>query len=62
MTKLTWEDIEKMTDELAMKIRAADFKPDYIIGIITGGLIPLYFMARKLDCVSLGQTRVPGIF
>ncbi len=38
-----------MTDELATKIKTSGFKPDYIIGITTAGLIPLYFMARKLD-------------
>lgn len=49
MTKLTWEDIEKMTDEIAAKIKASGFKPDYIIGLTTGGLIPLYFMVKKLE-------------
>ena len=49
MIKLTWDDIERLTDELAVKIKASDFKPDYIIGITTGGLIPLYFLARKLE-------------
>ena len=36
-------------DELAGKIKASGFKPDYIVGITTGGLIPLYFLAKKLD-------------
>ena len=49
MKKLSWEDIEKITDELADNIKARRFKPDYIIGITTGGLIPLYFLAKKLD-------------
>ncbi len=49
MEKLTWQNIEEMTDELAAKIQASDFKPDYIIGITISGLIPLYFLARKLD-------------
>ena len=49
MTKLTWEDVEDITDKLADKIKGSDFNPDYIIGITTGGLIPLYFMIRKLD-------------
>ncbi|MBP9732673.1 MAG: hypothetical protein KBD29_04430 [Candidatus Magasanikbacteria bacterium] len=48
MRKLSWEDIEKMTDELAEKIKISGFRPDYIIGITTAGLIPLYFLARKL--------------
>ena len=51
MTKLTWEDLEKITDELAAKIKTDGFKPDYIIGLTVGGLIPLYFMVRKLDNV-----------
>lgn len=49
MIKLTWDDIERLTDELAVKIKASGFTPDYIVGITTGGLIPLYFLARKLD-------------
>lgn len=50
MTKLSWDDVEKITDELASKIKASGFMPDYIIGITTGGLIPLYFLAKRLDC------------
>lgn len=49
MKKLSWADVEKITDELAEKIKASGFTPDYIIGITTGGLIPLYFLAKKLS-------------
>ena len=49
MKKLSWEDIEEITDKLADKIKASGFKPDYIVGITTGGLIPLYFLIKKLD-------------
>ena len=52
MIKLTWDDIENITDELATKIKASGFKPDYIIGITAGGLIPLYFLAKKLENIS----------
>lgn len=52
MTKLSWEDVEKITDELATKIKASGFVPYYIIGITTGGLIPLYFLAKKLDDID----------
>jgi len=52
MVKLSWEDIEKITDELANKIKVSGFNPDYIIGITTGGLIPLYFLAKKLDDID----------
>ena len=53
MKKLSWEQIDKSLEELADKIKASDFKPDYIIGITTGGLIPLYFLAKKLDINSI---------
>lgn len=49
MKKLSWGDIEEITDELADKIKASGFEADYIIGITTGGLIPLYFLSKKLD-------------
>ncbi len=52
MTKLTWEDVEKIADELAESILKSNFQPDYIIGITAGGLIPLYFLARKLNLVD----------
>lgn len=49
MKKLSWNDIEKITGELAEKIKASGFNPDYIVGITTGGLIPLYFLTKKLN-------------
>jgi len=49
MTKLSWEDVEKAIDELADKIEASGFKPDYIVGVTTGGLIPLSLLAKKLQ-------------
>lgn len=48
MIKLSWKDVEKTTDKLAKKIKASGFKPDYIIGITTGGLIPLSLLAKRL--------------
>lgn len=53
MNKLSWKDVEKAADELAAKILASGFVPDCIIGITTGGLIPLYFLANKLDIDSI---------
>jgi len=49
MKKLSWEQIEEVVDELAGKIKASGFQPDYIIGITMGGLIPLYLIAKRLD-------------
>lgn len=48
MKKITWEDVEKMTDKIADDIMVSGFVPDRIIGITAGGLIPLYFLSIKL--------------
>ena len=53
MKKLSWEDIEEITDKLADKIKVSGFKPDYIVGITTGGLIPLYFLIKKLGIYNI---------
>lgn len=63
MKMLSWEDIEKITDQLAEKIKANNFVPDYLIGITTGGLIPLYFLAKKLKVdniftISIGKRSI----
>lgn len=53
MKKLYWNDIEEIADSLANKIIMNGFKPDYIIGITTGGLIPLYFLTKKLKIKNI---------
>jgi len=49
MKKFSWEQVEKAIEELGNKIKSSGFKPDYIIGITTGGLIPLALLAKQLD-------------
>ena len=48
MITLSWTDVENIADELAQKIKASEFVPDYIVGVARGGLIPLYFLAKQL--------------
>ncbi len=48
MRNLYWEDIEKATKELADKIRISGFRPEYIIGITAGGLVPLGLLVKQL--------------
>jgi len=60
---LSWEDIEGAVADLAEKIEASGFVPDYIIGIATGGLIPLYFLANKLaveNILTISATKHEG--
>lgn len=49
MLELSWKDIDRMADELAGKIKESGFKPDYLVGIAVGGLIPLGLLAKRLD-------------
>ena len=53
MTKFSWDDIEKLSYELADKVKASGFAPDYLIGITTGGLIPLALVAKRLGSKNL---------
>ena len=45
----SWEDISTLSEELALKIKASGFAPDYLVGITVGGLIPLGLFAKKVN-------------
>lgn len=47
--QFSWKEIDAFVDELVAKIKASGFVPDCLIGITTGGLIPLGLLAKKLD-------------
>lgn len=49
MTNLSWQDIDGVTDKLIKEIKNSGFKPDYLVGITVGGLIPLGLLAKGLD-------------
>lgn len=48
MTNLSWKDIDDITEELIKNIKTSGFKPDYLVGITVGGLIPLGMLAKGL--------------
>lgn len=45
---LSWQDIEDISKDIAAKVINSDFEPDYLIGITTGGLIPLALISKEL--------------
>lgn len=49
MVYLSWEEVENMADDLAKRVKTSGFKPDFLIGITTGGLIPLGLLAKRLE-------------
>ena len=50
---LSWEEVDKMADDLAEKVGKSGFQPEYLVGITTGGLIPLGFLAKRLKIGSI---------
>lgn len=46
--KLSFDEVIKITMQLADKITSSGYKPDYLIGIPTGGLFPLALLAKEL--------------
>lgn len=58
MSNLSWNEVEKSAQELADKIKASNFEPDYLIGIAIGGLIPLGLLAKKLDINDIATITV----
>ncbi|OGK17812.1 hypothetical protein A2866_02295 [Candidatus Roizmanbacteria bacterium RIFCSPHIGHO2_01_FULL_39_8] len=53
MERLSWEEVEETADKLAEKIKESQFKPDYIIGVTTGGLYPLAMLAQRLEIKNI---------
>ena len=49
MDNISWEKIAQLIKELADKIKASGFEPDYLIGITVGGFVPLALLAKELD-------------
>ncbi|KKR33140.1 MAG: Phosphoribosyltransferase [Candidatus Gottesmanbacteria bacterium GW2011_GWC2_39_8] len=53
MRKFSWKQIEEIVAKLSDKIKSSGFKPDYMIGITTGGLIPLALLSKELNIKNI---------
>ena len=51
-TYLTWHDVEKHVNNLAVQLYRDDWKPNYIVGIHSGGNIPAIMLAKMLGIPS----------
>lgn len=49
IVKLSWPDVEQAVRQLGERIKVDGFKPDYLVGITVGGLVPLALLAKELD-------------
>jgi len=46
----TWQDVESQTQEILRQIHLDAWRPDYIVGITRGGLVPANLISQYLDC------------
>ena len=51
--KISWERVTSFSKDVANKVRESKFKPDYLIGITVGGLIPLGLIAEELEVSNI---------
>jgi len=46
----TWRDVENHTQEILRQIHADAWRPDYVVGLTRGGLVPANLISQYLGC------------
>lgn len=46
----TWQDIECQTQEILRQIQLDGWRPDYVVGLTRGGLVPASLISQYLGC------------
>jgi xanthine phosphoribosyltransferase len=46
---LSWQDVEHHTQEILRKITHDDWRPDYVVGLTRGGLVPANLISQYLE-------------
>jgi xanthine phosphoribosyltransferase len=46
----TWQDIECQTQEILRQIHVDAWRPDYVVGLTRGGLVPANLISQYLGC------------
>ena len=46
----TWQDVEHHTQEILRQIHADAWRPDYVVGLTRGGLVPANLISQYLGC------------
>jgi hypoxanthine phosphoribosyltransferase len=46
----TWQDIEHQTQEILRQIHLDSWRPDYVVGLTRGGLVPANLISQYLGC------------
>jgi len=46
---VTWDDVQRQTQEILRQMQQDNWLPDYIVGITRGGLTPANLLSQFLD-------------
>ena len=46
----TWQDVERQTQEILRQLQRDAWRPDYIVGLTRGGLVPANLISQYLEC------------
>jgi uncharacterized protein len=46
----TWQDVERQTQEILRQIHLDAWRPDYVVGLTRGGLVPGNLISQYLGC------------
>lgn len=55
---LSWDDIQKLSEEVAEKIRGSGFRPDVIIAVSRGGFDPARILCDQLGIQRLASVQI----
>ena len=48
-TYVTWQDVEHQTQEILRQIHRDNWRPDYVVGLTRGGLVPANLISQYLE-------------
>jgi xanthine phosphoribosyltransferase len=46
----TWQDVEAQTQEILRQMALDPWRPDYVVGLTRGGLVPANLISQYLEC------------
>jgi uncharacterized protein len=46
----TWQDVENQTQEILRQLHIDAWRPDYVVGLTRGGLVPANLISQYLGC------------
>ena len=46
----SWQDVQNQTQEILRQITLDSWRPDYVVGLTRGGLVPANLISQYLGC------------